>query len=236
MRRTTQVIALMLAPALVTSQQTSTSTHGGSRASASATVTAEDRTVVNGEFSAETRARLEAMFRKAEQKDLPTEPMQDRVSEGDAKGAAEGRIVSAAAEVMSQLELAQSALVSAGREPSGEEIARGASVIAQGASHAELQAFARGAPSERSLVVAFEVLSDLLARGIPVDNALAEIGGRLEARASDAQLRALGVELGGQAQAGTGLRVGSGKTGTDIGGSVTGAVRSTLGLGLGRRP
>jgi hypothetical protein len=210
----------MLAPALVAAQQTSSLDP------------AKDRPFVKGEFSAETRARLEAMFWKAEQKDLPTEPMQDRVSEGEAKGAAEGRIVAVAAEVMSQLELAQSALVRAGREPSGEATARGASVIARGATEVELEAFAREAPSERSLVVAFEVLSDLMARGIPVGNALAQVGSRLEARASDAQLRAFGLELGGQAQAGAGLGLGLGETGA----SVTGVVNSTLGIGLGRRP
>jgi len=225
MRRTTLAIAFILVPALVAAQQTSSPDP------------AKDRPLVKGEFSVETRARLEGMFRTAEQKDLPTEPMQDRVSEGEAKGAAEGRIVSAAAEVMSQLELAQSALVRAGREPSGEEIARGGSVIARGATQAELEAFAREAPSERSLVVAFEVLSDLMARGISVDNALAQIGSRLEARASDTQLRALGLELSSQAQAGAGLAggLGLGRAGSETA-SVTGVVSSTLGIGLGRRP
>lgn len=238
MRRTQWTLALLLAPAVAVAQATG-SAQATHRTDASAQVEARHGHVATAGLSAESRARIEAMVAAAQAHGLPTEAMEDRVAEGQAKGASEAQIVAATAKTMGQLRASHEAMVRAGRtEPSDEEVSRGASVIARGATQAQLEAVVEQAPSERSLVVAFEVLTALMARGIPVDNALAVITSNLEARATDAQLAALGASVHGTTTAQTAIGVGLGKGGSETGSSVTGAVKSTLGvgIGLGRKP
>jgi hypothetical protein len=237
-------LALLFAPALVAAQSTTTArVESRTEASVKAKVPPPP---AHAKLSAHAQARLEAMFEAAREKDLPTEPMEHRVAEGQVKGATEAQIIAAAAHSMAQLEAAHTAMVRAGRaHPSDEEVSRGASVIARGATEAQLQAFVRQAPSDRSLVVAFEVLTDLAARGVPVDRALAVVTSKIEARATDAQLASLGATVGAHGEAGLGAGVGvgagasaagKGATSSSTTGSVTGTVTSTLGIGLGRKP
>jgi hypothetical protein len=68
--------------------------------------------------------------------------------------------------------------------------------------------------------VAFEVLTDLAARGIPVDRALEVIGGRLD------------VAAGAQSGASANAAANRSSLGAGIGSTVSG----TLGVGIGRRP
>jgi hypothetical protein len=244
MRPTTLTLALLSAPGLLAAQASS-STRAEGRAHASAEVKAHPHTTVTAGLSAEARATLEAMLAKAETQHLPSEPMTDIVAEGRAKGAAEAQILAAAQKAMARLEASQSVLIRAGREhPSEEEVKRGASLIARGVSEAELEAFVEHAPSDRSLVVAFDVLTELTGKGLPVDQALAVIGARLEAGASDAQLHSLGGTIRTDASALAGLGIGLGKpnagteSGSSVGTTVSGTVKSPIGLGvtLGRRP
>lgn len=161
MRNAILVVALTLAPALAAAQS-------------EAAAGADTRT----EFSAETRARLTAMLEVARRKGLPAEPVNDRIAEGRAKGATEPEIVAASATTLAQLELSQAALVRAGRErPSDAEISWGAQLLARGASSVQLTALAGRESGERRLDTALEVLLDLTAQGLPVDRALAAVGG-----------------------------------------------------------
>jgi len=176
MRQPIVILALTVAPAFAAAQAQG-SAEVETRAQAGITVERGESPRIPGGFSAETRARLEAMIETARRKSLPAEPMTDRIAEGRAKGASESQIVAATATTMAQLELSQSALIRAGREPpSEEEVARGAQIIARGASTAQLTALAGREPSERRLEVALETLTELIARGVPVDRALAVIG------------------------------------------------------------
>jgi hypothetical protein len=244
MNRITLGLALTLVPALLAAQapdSTRAGSQGNTRISAQAEVHAQagvsagqqhrpDAKLPPG-LSAETRARIDAMIEVAKQKDLPTQPMADRVAEGKAKGATEARMVSECRKVMVELETSQEALIQAGREhPSDEEVTRGAQVIARGATRAQLAAFVAHAPSDRSLEVALEVLTQLVARGVPVDRAFAVIGARLTGGASDGQL----VSALGKGEAGLGLAIAREKPdlGTTAGASATGA----LGVGLPRKP
>lgn len=188
MRRTLMTTALLLLPAaLVAQDSTRAAAQAQSRTEAS---------LMSG-FSAEGRAKLEAMFVQARDQKLPTEAMRGRIAEGQAKGAAEASIVAEVGKTMNQLETAHAALVKAGRtEPSDDEVTHGASVIARGASAAQLEAVAAKAPPGRPLAVAFEVLSDLAAKGLPVDQALAQVSGKLAAGASDRQLMDLKAHAG----------------------------------------
>lgn len=175
MRNAILVFMLTLAPALVAAQAEARA-QADARTQAALTVRRGDSLRIPAEFSADTRARLTAMLEIAREKSLPAEPVNDRIAEGRAKGAAESEIVAASAATLAQLELSQSALVRAGRErPTDGEISRGAQLLARGASSAQLSALAGREPSERRLDLALDVLLDLTAQGMPVDRALAAV-------------------------------------------------------------
>lgn len=175
MRNAILIFALTLAPA-VAAAQAETGAQADARAQAALTARRADPPRIPEEFSADTRARLTAMLDIARRKNLPAEPMHDRIAEGQAKGAAESEIVAASSNTLAQLELSQSALVRAGRErPSDAEVSRGAQLLARGASSVQLTALAGREPAERRLDVALEVLLDLTAQGMPVDRALAAV-------------------------------------------------------------
>ncbi len=230
MRTTRLAMALILAPAALSAQDAAGRPQEP-RATAQARVEQNLEARIPAHLSAETRARLEAQLQAALHKELPTKPMTDRMAEGAAKGASEAAIVAASGRVLAELEASQEAMIRAGRErPSGEEIERGARVIARGATAAQLEAIVRRTPSDRSLVVAFEVLTDLAARGLPVDRALAVVGARLEAGATDGQLIALGASATGQAQGSAAAGLGKPEA------SAAGTVRTGLGVTIGRRP
>lgn len=223
MKAITLTLGLALAPALVAAQ-TVVATEAQVHAKA-------DVSAIPVGLSAETRAKLVAMIEAARNQDLPTEPISDRMAEGKAKGASEAQIIAASARAMGELEASQQALIRAGREhPSDEEVERGSQVIARGATSAELEAFVRHAPSDRPLEVAFEVLTQLAARGVPVDHALTVIGSRLSGGASDGQL----VSVLGSAHGQAGLEVSSRKP--DVGASASGTASGVLGVKLPRRP
>lgn len=175
MRNAILVFTLTLAPAIAAAQAEA-GAQADTRAQAALTVQRGDPPRIPGEFSAETRARLTAMLDIARRKNLPAEPVNDRIAEGQAKGAAESEIVAASAATLAQLELSQSALFRAGRQrPSDAEISRGAQLLARGASTAQLSALAGREPSDRRLDLALDVLLDLTAQGMPVDRALAAV-------------------------------------------------------------
>jgi hypothetical protein len=200
-------------------------------------------------WSAEGTTRLEAMYADAKKRDIPPQPMAKRVAEGSAKGASETTILVEAGKVKANLEASQEAMVQAGRKPTQDETERGATAMEHGVTQAELKAMAEHTPSDRSLVVAFDVLSKLAARGVPVAQALAEVQAKIDARASDSAIIALGgkgpvvngngngsangaaaTSAAGGAAAGAGASAAGAVTGTAKGvtGSVTGAVTGVV--------
>jgi hypothetical protein len=205
MRSSILSLALLVAPATLVAQASGSGT-GDARTSASASASA--KVAVNfeppREFSAEGRAKLETMYKDARSKELPPEPMARRVAEGQAKGASEVAILAAVEKVRVNLESTHSAMLRAGRAPSHEETAAGAAALERGFTTAQLEAVAKRTPNERSLAVAFDVLTDLSARGVPVNNALAQVQAKLDARASDAALRSLTANVTGTVGIGRG--------------------------------
>jgi hypothetical protein len=176
MRNAILVFALTGAPA-VAAAQAEAGAQADTRAEAGLTVRRGESPRIPEEFSADTRARLTAILEVARRKNLPAEPVNDRIAEGQAKGATESGIVAASATTLAQLELSQAALRRAGRErPSDAEISRGAQLLARGASSVQLTALAGREPSEGRLDAALDVLLDLTAQGLPVDRALAAVG------------------------------------------------------------
>ena len=102
MRMPIVITALLLAPAIAVAQGTA-SASAEARVEAQASVKRPEGSAIPEGFSSETRARLSAMLEVARKKQVPTEPMTDRMAEGQAKGASEGQIVAASAEVLAEL-------------------------------------------------------------------------------------------------------------------------------------
>jgi hypothetical protein len=138
-----------------------------------------------GRFSAEGKAKLQAMYQDARAKELPPEPMARRVAEGEAKGASEAAILASVSSVQMKLETTQRTLVRVGREPKPDEIEHGATAMERGVTEEQLTVMVEKAPKDRSLGVAFDVLTQLSAGGVPVTNALAQVQAKLDARAPD---------------------------------------------------
>ena len=204
-------------------------------AQASATAAASATTNVQftppAHWSVEGKAALTAMYDTCRMKGVPREPVAKRVAEGEAKGASEASILVAAAKVRARLEASHDAMVAAGRKkPSDEEVERGELLMERGVTKAQIETVTRHAPSDRSLVVAFDVLSRLSARGIPVSNALAQVTAKLDARESDEAL----VAFAGKASANGAVAGSAAGTTTGATTGATGAVTATTkGLGAG---
>jgi hypothetical protein len=225
----TAAATLVLVPALV---------HAQARAKGEAGVQVQSDANVDASagsrstLSASAQARVDADLRAARERDLPEQPIRRRVAEGQAKGASEASIVMASGRALAELQTSHDAMVSAGRKhPSSEETARGAQLVARGYTSAQLEAVARRAPSDRSLVVAFDALASLRSRGMSTANAAAQIEQRLAARASDAELRDLAVNANAAARADGALGVGrgTGNVGAGAAGSAAAGAGSVAG-------
>lgn len=113
----------------------------------------------------------------------------DRALELRAKGAA-------AQQVDQRIAHLEAGLASAARflreqrskEPSSAEIEAVAEATARGLNDIQLGEIVAGLPSDQSVVVPLLVLSSLLDRGLPADQAIADVVARLAARASDRDL------------------------------------------------
>ncbi|MFA6165922.1 MAG: hypothetical protein WC700_04845 [Gemmatimonadaceae bacterium] len=253
--RTSFIGAVLLVPAVLSAQvgakgkatsQAATSVEAPNpQASAQARLHANANAAFNApeRFSDKGRAKLEGMYTEARARGLSEAAIANRVSEGEAKGASESQILVAASRVKTDMEVTQEAMLAAGRaKPSEDECARGAMLMARGVSSAQIETMARRTPSDRSLVVAFDVISQLAAQGIPVTQALARVQAKLDSRASDAALLKLaggaGVGAGAAMGGGAGAAAGTGATaqgaanaaakGTGMAGTVTGTVTGVV--------
>ena len=198
MKATTVSLVLLLAPAALFAQasgqagsSTTAKTSGASAtANASASAAAEFRAPAG--FSAEGKAELDEMFAEAKEHHVPREPMAHRVAEGHAKGASETAIIASTGKVKANLEATQEAMIAGNRmHPSDEETERGESAMERGVTKAQIQAIAQSTQGDRSLVVAFDVLAKLAAKGMPVGQAVAQVQSNVGKGASDASLTAL---------------------------------------------
>jgi hypothetical protein len=225
-------VSLILAPA-VAHAQSSTQAQTQTKVSASAATKS-----ASGEQTRSTDAQgsVEATLRAAHARGLPEEPIRRRVAEGRAKGASEAQIAAASHRTLVELQSSSEAMVRGGHaKPSDEETTRGAQLMERGYTSAQIEAVASKAPSDRSLVVAFETLTSLQARGASTATAVTKLEGLLAARASDEQLRELGAS--GNATAGLvgGLNAGQGNAGKGNNGTgnVAGSVAGTAGAAAG---
>ena len=171
------------------------------------------------EAGVNTSTSVDAEIEIARKRNLPERPIRRRAAEGRVKGATEAQVALAARQARLSLEAAHDAMVRAGRErPSDEEVERGCHMLARGYTEAQIEAVVKSAPSDRSLVVAFDVLSRLQERGVGTARALAEVTSKLDARADDTSISAL-------ADARATTRLGAGAS--QVAGGAAGAARGT---------
>ena len=123
---------------------------------------------------------------------LPAAALEHRALEAAAKGAAPEDIEGAVAEQASAMGQGKAALARGGRtRPADDEVDAAGTAVRNGVDGAEISELAKSAPSGRSLAVPLAVITSLVDRGLPSDEALQRVLAKLEARASDWELQQL---------------------------------------------
>jgi hypothetical protein len=129
----------------------------------------------------QAQAQVTLVLDSARAAGLPLEPLVDRAPEGASKGASGDRIAAAVRKLAADLATARQALGGG----DAAELEAGASALRAGVTPDAL-ARLRAARPRQPLTVPLAVLSDLVARGVPVDTASTYV--QTMAHASDEQL------------------------------------------------
>ena len=176
---------LTLVPAVLTAQASGASTSTRNYASARSSGGSMS---VDGEILA------------ARRHGLPDEAIRRRVAEGRANGVSELQLAVTAHRMRVTMEASVEAMAAGGHaRPSSDEIERCAAAMDQGYTRSQVETVAKSAPSDRSLAVAFDVLTKLSARGLPLSRALEQVTSKLLARQSDEQIQSLLIVKTGSA-------------------------------------
>ena len=134
-----------------------------------------------------TRTAVAAIIDSARTSSLPVEPLIDKALEGAAKKAASQQIVAAVRTYYVQLDQARAAL---GDASSAADLVGGAQAIRAGIPVSQLQKLRRARPSLQ-IAAALTVVSDMVAREVPIDTAVAVVASLINAAATDEQLLAV---------------------------------------------
>jgi hypothetical protein len=146
---------------------------------------------------AEVADKVLATIADARLHNLPTQALEQRALKFAAKGVDPALIPGAIGQQKARMQKAKDALDDArGRRIADEEIEAGAEALRQGVDGAQVSELAKSAPSGRSLAVPLFVIGSLVDRGLPSDDALAQVLARLQARATDADLEKIPEGLG----------------------------------------
>jgi hypothetical protein len=127
----------------------------------------------------------------ARARSLPTDPLVDRALEGAMKRAPGARIRAAVSALAERLEVARNELAPA---PTDGDIAAGAGALGVGVPREALRAI-RSIQPDRPVAVPLGVLTELVARRVPVDRAKTIVVDLLRRGASPPQLVALGEDV-----------------------------------------
>lgn len=145
----TAILATILGsfPALLAAQQSSAA------ASATAPTSAQASVNVPASYSVEGKAKIEAAFQAAREKNLPDQLMRQRIDDGQAKGATEAQVVAAVQQIEARLEESQAVLIRAGRaKPQPAEVASADQALAAGATAAQIEEIVKRTPANEPLV------------------------------------------------------------------------------------
>jgi hypothetical protein len=183
---------------------------------APAVLSGQDSTAATG---AGGDARVEATLASAASSGIPVSLLERKVAEGKAKRVPMERIATAVEQRLDALVKARDAMTKAGLESTTEgELSVAADAVQAGVSQTALAAISQSAPQDRR-AVAIAVLTDLVTLGHASDRALTQVQTALargpEALAnlraeSAAGLQANGGVGGGPGASGAGVQVGAG--------------------------
>lgn len=153
--------------------------------------------VLPADVAAEVIQQVEAAQARA----LPAEAVANLALEGVAKGRSAEEVLGAVRSLMGDMTVAQDAIQAAGRVPQVGEVEAATAAMRMGVDGSSIRELAGSQPSGRTLAVPMLVMGGLAQRGLPSDQALAQVSARLEARADDAALvgdlpRAVGQGMG----------------------------------------
>ncbi|MGH7720773.1 MAG: hypothetical protein ACREON_18240 [Gemmatimonadaceae bacterium] len=140
-----------------------------------------------GRLDSRTRAEVIVLMDSARAIGLPVEPLVDKALEGASKRADGKRIVAAVGSLAREMAAARGALAAA---TSDGELVAAAGAMRAGAG-AQAIARLRALRAGEALTIPLAVLSDLIARGVPVDTAVAAVLSLAGTGARDADFVAL---------------------------------------------
>lgn len=124
----------------------------------------------------------------ARSRGLPANAVANVALEGVVKGRGANEVLSAVETMVGDLGRAADVLQNAGRLPAVGEVEAATAALRMGVDGAQISELARAQPSGRSLSVPLLVMGGLAARGLPSDQALSAVLGRLAAGADDGAL------------------------------------------------
>ena len=141
---------------------------------------------------AKARQAVEREIAQAAAKGLPTQPLISKAMEGVTKHAAGEPIVAAVTSLSKRLEQARVLLAPS---PSVAEITSGADALALGIPGSMLKQVRAAWPATQSVAMPIDVLTELVARGIPPKHALVQITSLMARGATPSQIAALGSSV-----------------------------------------
>jgi hypothetical protein len=148
---------------------------------------------------AKARQAVEREIAQAAAKGLPTQPLISKAMEGVTKQAAGEPIRAAVASLAKRLEQARILLAPS---PSVAEITSGADALALGIPGSMLKQVRAAWPASQSVAMPLDVLTELVARGIPPKHALVQITSLMAKGATPSQIAAFGSSVQADVAAG----------------------------------
>jgi hypothetical protein len=142
-------------------------------------------------LDADTYRAVVQVIDGARARGLPTDPLVDRALEGAMKRASGARIRAAVSTLAQRLEVARGALAPS---PTAADIAAGAGALSVGVPRETLRTI-RSIQPDRPVAVPLGVLTELVARSVPVDKAATLVVRLLRRGATPTQLVALGEDI-----------------------------------------
>jgi hypothetical protein len=136
-------------------------------------------------LDAPSRTAILALIDSAKAQGIPTEPLVQKMNQGQAMGADGPRIVAAVRTLAHEMATAHRAL---GTVATADEIQAAASAVHAGVPAVELGKIKKQSGLRRSLSLPFTVLADIVSRGVPVEAGVNAIRSLVGAGAKDTDI------------------------------------------------
>lgn len=170
-----------------------------SASAAPSALDAQQATPVLGISDARTRDAVSREIERAASRGLPVRALVAKAQEGVTKQAPADRIRTAVTSLARRLETARDLLAPS---PSDAEMIAGADALAVGVPAPMLRQIRAAYPAGQSVAMPLDVLTELVARGVPASNALAQITQLMRRGATPTHIAGLGASVQSDVAAG----------------------------------